>query len=42
VKIVEQYLIPEGVMTKYENGEEQLLPYLIDENGQEYVELFPN
>ena len=42
MKIVEQHLLPEGVMTKYENGEEQLLPYLIDENGQEYVELFPN
>jgi len=42
MRITEQYLTPKGVVTKYENGEEQIRPYIIDENGQEYVELFPN
>ena len=42
MRIIEQYLTPEGVVTKYEDEEIQLRPYLINEDGQEYVELFPN
>ncbi len=40
--IIEQHLKPEGVLTVYEDGEQILLPYLVDKAGEEYVELFPN
>uniref|UniRef100_A0AB74UPI9 Uncharacterized protein n=1 Tax=Klebsiella phage Hope TaxID=3350564 RepID=A0AB74UPI9_9CAUD len=42
VKIVLQELEEEGVLTTYSNGHVEMLPYLIDENGAEYVEMFPN
>lgn len=42
MRIIEQYLTLEGAVTKYEDEEIQLRPYLINEDGQEYVELFPN
>lgn len=42
VKIVLQELKEEGVLTTYSNGYVEMLPYLIDENGEEYVEMFPN
>ncbi|QGZ00714.1 hypothetical protein A1p_00013 [Klebsiella phage VLCpiA1p] len=42
VKIVLQELKEEGVLTTYSNGHVEMLPYLIDENGEEYVEMFPN
>lgn len=40
--IVAQFCKPNGVWTVYSNGLEVLLPYEIDENGNRYVELFPN
>lgn len=42
VKIVLQELKEEEVLTTYSNGHVEMLPYLIDENGEEYVEMFPN
>lgn len=42
VKIVLQELKEEGVLTTYSNGYVEMLPYLIDENGEEYVEMFLN
>lgn len=37
MKITEQYLKSEGVLTVYEDGEEVLLPYLVDVTGEKYV-----
>ncbi|HAT3816459.1 MULTISPECIES: hypothetical protein [Citrobacter freundii complex] len=42
VRIVLQELMEDGVLTTYSNGHVEMLPYLIDENGEEYVEMFPN
>ena len=42
VKIVQQELKEDGILTTYSNGHVEMLPYLIDENGEEYVEMFPN
>lgn len=42
VKIVQQELKEDGVLTTYSNGHVEMLPYLIDENGEEYVEMLPN
>ena len=42
IKIVLQELKEDGVLTTYSNGHVEMLPYLIDENGEEYVEMFPN
>lgn len=42
VKIVQQELKEDGVLTTYSNGYVEMLPYLIDENGDEYVEMFHN
>ena len=41
-EIVKQELQPDGVLTTYADGQQELLPYRIDENGEEYVEMFPN
>ena len=42
VSILYQELKEDGVLTTYSNGHTEILPYLIDENGEEYVEMFPN
>ena len=42
VKIVLQELKEEGVLTTYSNGHVEMLPYLVDENVEGYVEMFPN
>ena len=42
VKIVQQELKEDGVLTTYSNGHVEMLPYRIDENGDEYVEMLPN
>lgn len=42
IKIVQQELKEDGVLTTYSNGHVEMLPYQIDENGDEYVEMFPN
>lgn len=42
IRIVLQELMEDGVLTTYSNGNVEMLPYLIDENGDEYVEMFPN
>lgn len=42
VTIVFQELKEEGVLTTYSNGHVEMLPYRIDENGEEYVEMFPS
>lgn len=41
-RIVWQQLLPDGILTTFENGEKKLLPYLIDEHGQEYADIDPN
>ncbi|HFF8567902.1 TPA: ead/Ea22-like family protein [Klebsiella variicola] len=41
-RIVLQELKEDGVLTTYSNGHVEMLPYRIDENGEEYVEMFPN
>ena len=40
--IVEQELLPDGVLTTYQNGSKKMLPYEKDEQGRKFVELFPN
>jgi len=42
MKIIQQELKPNGVLTTYDDGSEEILPYRIDKNGEHYVELFPN
>ncbi len=42
IRIVLQELKEDGVLTTYSNGHIEMLPYRIDENGEEYVEMFPN
>jgi hypothetical protein len=42
MRIISQRLLPIGVMTEYINGSIDILPYKIDDNGEEYVDLFPN
>ncbi len=42
IKIVLQELKEDGVLTTYSNGHVEMLPYRIDENGEEYVEMLPN
>ncbi|MGP0189551.1 hypothetical protein [Klebsiella quasivariicola] len=42
IRIVLQELKEDGVLTTYSNGHVEMLPYRIDENGEEYVEMFPN
>ncbi|WP_371329934.1 hypothetical protein [Klebsiella quasipneumoniae] len=41
VKTVLQELKEDGVLTTYSNGHVEMRPYLIDENGEEYVDMFP-
>ncbi|HGT2678859.1 hypothetical protein L1Q92_19550 [Klebsiella pneumoniae] len=41
-RIVLQELKEGGVLTTYSNGHIEMLPYRIDEKGEEYVEMFPN
>ncbi len=42
MKITQQELKQDGVLTTYDDGSEELLPYRIDSNGESYVEMFPN
>lgn len=42
IRIVLQELMEDGVLTTYSNGHVEMLRYRIDENGEEYVEMFPN
>lgn len=42
VRIILQELMEDGILTTYSNGHVEMLPYLIDENGEGYVEMFPN
>lgn len=42
IRIVLQELMEDGVLTTYSNGHVEMLPYLTDENVEEYVEMFPN
>ncbi|WKM72916.1 hypothetical protein Q2T70_03975 [Klebsiella oxytoca] len=42
VKIVLQESKEDGVLTTYSNGHVEMRPYLIDENGEECVEMFPD
>lgn len=42
IRIVLQELKEDGILTTYSNGHVEMLPYLIDENGDEYVEMLPN
>lgn len=42
VNIIYQELKEDGVLTTYSNGHVEMLPYLIDENEEVYVEMFPS
>lgn len=42
ISIVSQELKGDCVLTTYSNGHIEMLPYRIDEKGEEYVEMFPN
>jgi len=42
VKIIEQKLLEDGILTTYESGKIDMVPYKIDENDEEYADLFPN
>jgi len=42
VRVTEQRLLSNGVLTFYSDASCKLMPYLVDENGDEYVDLFPN
>ena len=42
MKIISQKLLPTGVLTEYKNGTMDVIPYKVDSNGEEYVDLFPN
>lgn len=42
IRIVLQELKEDGVLTTYSNGHVEMRPYLIDKNGEEYVEMFPD
>ena len=41
-RIVLQELKEDGVLTTYSNGHIEMLPYRINEKGEEYVEMFPS
>lgn len=41
IVIVEQVLEEDGVVQIYSNGDSEKVPYLMDAEGQYYVELFP-
>lgn len=41
IVIVEQVLEEDGVVQIYSNGDSEKVPYLVDAEGQYYVELFP-
>ena len=40
--VTEQHLLENGVLTFFEDESVDLLPYKMDENGEQYVDLFPN
>ncbi len=42
MRIVQQELKQDGVLTTYEDGSQEILPYLLDSKGESYVEMFPN
>lgn len=42
IRIVLQELKEDGVLTTYSNGHVEMLPYKIDGNGEEYVEMLPD
>ena len=42
IRIVLQELMENWVLTTYSNGHVEMLPYLRDENGEEYVEMIPD
>lgn len=42
IRIVIQELKEDGVLTTYSNGHVEIRPYLIDEKGEEYVEMSPD
>lgn len=42
MRITSQMLTEFGLLTEYLDGSFELLPYLVDENGEEYVDLDPN
>ena len=41
-RIYSQKMTPDGVLTEYYDGTTEMLPYLVDSNGQGYLEIFPN
>lgn len=42
MKIVSQKPTPRFVITEFEDGHIELLPFRVDENGEKYVEMLPN
>lgn len=41
MRIVRQELLPEGIRQTLENGEQRMIPYPRNEEGEEYADLFP-
>jgi hypothetical protein len=41
-RVIQQHLAQDGVITTYADGRVLVLPYLVDEDGSEYVDIDPN
>jgi hypothetical protein len=42
MKIIEQQMMSNHVLQTMEDGTKVKVPYLVNENGEQYVEMFPN
>ena len=42
IRVIHQRPTPDGIITTYANGHVKVLPYPVDENGDQYIELDPN
>jgi len=42
MKVMSQKMMPDYVLLTMEDGTEVKTPYLVNENGEEYIEIFPN
>jgi len=42
MKIIKQKMMPDHVLTEFEDGSIKKLLYLVDEYGSQYIEMFPN
>lgn len=42
MRIIQQLLLEDGILQTLQDGTQRVIRYLVDENGEEYAELFPN